>query len=357
VSAVHETGAGLQSKQVDFSKSEIRYLETSVREQEPVSYEIILRNTGSRRVESVTLGNPLSSGTAMLASASREMVYDANNRFLRWQGNMDPGGERRFTVTLITLPGSFNNLIVSHATIGWDGGKHNMQAETTVTLPERTSLGQFLFIAGGIGFKWLEVMILGYLLFILLFLIVVPPLMRRRERLRFERSPDVSWHEEDPRRIKQTAMTIALLISLAFMPLFLSEMIEDVRRFVSYEKATCTVLDKKAGGLPGSRGVYPIVSVHYVAQGKEIISAGSLDKGASSKETSAEEKIALYDCGKSYACWFDPGNPKKFILNRADITWGFYLLFLPVFAFIFFTSRYFLRRLRGTTEHVRIEPE
>ena len=329
MAATNEDRSGFHADQADFNKSEIGRLETKVRELDILSYEIKLRNTGSRRPECVVLGYSLTSDAAMLASASPDMVYD--NRYLRWKGSVDPGEERHFAVKLITLPGSYGNIITSNATISWDGTEKNIQVEAEVLLPEKTSLDQFLFIAGGIGFKWLEVMIIGYLLFIPLFLFVVLPLIRRRDRQRFERSPDVSWPDDDPHQIKFKAMSIAFLLSLAFMPLFISEVIDDIRRFVSYEKTTCTILDKKAGWLPGSRGGHPIVAVRYVAGGKEIISAGSLAKGASTKGTSADKKIALYDYGKSYTCWFDPNDPKKFVLNRGDITWGLYLLFPPLF--------------------------
>ena len=318
-----------EQNHADFNKSEIRYLETKVRELDIFSYEIILRNTGNRRPESLLLRTYLAdpAAPAMLATTSPEMVYD--NRTLCWQGSIEPGEEHSFTVKIITLPGSYDQSITSHAAILWDGAEKDMQIETKVQLPEKTSLDQFLFIAGGIGFRWLEVLIVGYLLFIPFFVIVVLPLIRRRERQKFERSPDVSWYDEDPHRIKFKAMSLAFLISLAFMPVFLSEVIDDIRRFVSYEKTTCTILDKKAGWLPGSRGGHPIIAVRYVAGGKEIISAGSLAKGASTRGTSAEKKIAMYDYGKSYACWFDPNDPKKFVLQRGDITWGLYLLFLP----------------------------
>jgi hypothetical protein len=338
--------SAFHTDQADFSKSEMRYLETKVRELDLLSYEIILRNTGGRRPEYVKLGSDLSAASAaMLASASPDMIYD--NRYLSWQGNVEPGEERRFIVKLITLPGSYDNLIISHATITWDGGEKNLQVETKVKLPEETRLDQFLFVAGGIGFRWLEVLMVAYLLFIPFFMIVVLPLVRRRERQRFEQSPNVSWHDKDPHRIKHKAMSIVLLLSLAFMPLFISEAIDDLRRFVSYEKTTCTILDKKADWLPGSRGGHPLIAVRYAAGGKEIISTGSLAKGASTHGTSADKKIAIYDYGKSYACWFDPNDPKKFVLKRGDITWGLYLLFLPPLLLAIITSRYFLRRLRG----------
>jgi hypothetical protein len=87
--------------------------------------------------------------------------------------------------------------------------------------------------------------------------------------------------------------------------------------------------------------------VRYLAGGKEIISTGSLAKGASTRGTSAEKKIAMYDYGKSYACWFDPNDPKKFVLERGDIAWALYLLFLPPLLLALIASRYFIRRLKG----------
>jgi hypothetical protein len=137
------------------------------------------------------------------------------------------------------------------------------------------------------------------------------------------------------------------LFSFALGGQFISEVIDDTRQFVSYEKTTCTILDKKAGWFPGRKGGHPIIAVRYVAGGRDIISAGSLAKGASTRGTSAEKKIAIYDYGKSYACWFDPNDPKKFVFKRGDITWGLYLLFLPPLLLVLIASRYFLRKLRG----------
>jgi hypothetical protein len=55
----------------------------------------------------------------------------------------------------------------------------------------KESKAGILFTVFGIGFGLLEVVILGYLVFAPLFLIVVPWLIRRRERQRFETSPDL----------------------------------------------------------------------------------------------------------------------------------------------------------------------
>jgi hypothetical protein len=346
MAAVEGNATDADADQADFSQSEMRCLESQVRERGWLTYEIVLRNTGKRRPESVSFGNSLSSNAVMLVSTSPELAYNVENRILHWQGNVDPGEERRFTVNLITLPGSYGNLIINHADILWDGMEKHLQIEDKVVLPEEFSREQFLFVAGGIGFSWFEIMMLGYLLFIPSFLVVVPRMIRRRDKQRFEANPTVSWHDEDPGRIKHRAMSIALLLSLAFMPLFLSSAIDDMRRFVSYKKTTCTILDKKAGWLPGSRGGYPIVAVRYDAGRNEIVAAGPLAKGASSRGTSAQERIAPYELGASYPCWFDPNDPRKFVLKRGDIDWRFYLLFLPPLVLFLIPFRYFRKRLR-----------
>ena len=333
--------------QADFSESEMRYVESQARELDQLTYEIILRNTGSGRLAHVELGNHLSSNAVMLISASPELAYNVGSRILHWQGIVDPGEERRFTVRLITLPGSYGNHIVSHAEIGWNGGTKSVQVETDVSLPAEVSRKKFLFVAGRIGITWLEIMIIGYLLFVPFFLIVVPRLIRQREKQRFEGDPDVAWHHQNSGRTTFKAMSIAFLLSLAVMPFLISEVVDDIRRFVSYEKTTCIILDKKAGWLPGSRGGHPTIAVRYDAGGREIVSAGSLAKGASTRGTSAEKKIAPYEVGKSYPCWFDPDDPKRFVIRRGDFTWGLYLLFLPPLVLFLISSRYFLRKVRG----------
>jgi hypothetical protein len=343
---IQKNASSPEEGQADFSRSEMLGQVEKIREGDTMDYEIILRNTGSRRPAYVQLANPLSSNAVMLVWASPELAYNADSRILHWQGNVDPGKERRFTVRLITLPGSYCNLVINHADIAWNGGDKHLQIETKVVLPAEVSREQFLFIAGGIGFTWLEIMIVGYLLFIPLFLIAVPRLIRGREKQRFEASPTVSRHDKDPGRTTFKAMSIALLLSLAFMPFLMSTVIDDIRRFVSYEKTTCTILDKKAGWLPGSRGSYPIVAVRYDAGGKEIISAGPLAKGGSTRGTSSEKRIAPYEVGKSYPCWFDPDDLRKFVLKREDIDWRSYLLFLLPLILALISFRYFLKILR-----------
>jgi hypothetical protein len=135
---------------------------------------------------------------------------------------------------------------------------------------------------------------------------------------------------------------------------FASIFAEDARRFVSYERTTCTLLDKKLGHSMGSTGRMkssifgPLVSVRYSARGKEIVSAGSpAVSGLTSKKlSSAEKRLARYELGKSYPCWFDPEDPWVFVLTRSP-SWGWYLLSIVPLGFSFFCGRYLMRRLRG----------
>jgi hypothetical protein len=336
--------------EADFSQSVMLGPDHKIREGDTIDYEIILRNTGSKRPDYIELWNKVDSG-AMLASAP-ELSYNLENRELHWRGTVDPGEERRFTLRLVTIPKSAGTWVSNHASIVWDGKRKDIQFDIEVRSKQRNA--KILFTVAGIGLGWLEVMILGYLVFAPLFLIAIPWLIRWRERQRFERSPDVSWHDDNFRRIMVYAMSIFFVVCLAVMLFFASIVFEDIRKFTSYEKTTCTILDKKIRWSTGSTGrtkskiFEPLVSVRYDIRGKEIVSAGSLAKGAvlSSRERSAEKRLARYELCRSYPCWFDPEDPQEFVLTRG-LSWGWYLLCLGPLILFLISSRYLLRKLRG----------
>ena len=206
---------------------------------------------------------------------------------------------------------------------------------------------------GRIEIGWLEVAILGYFLFVPLFLITVPRLIRWRERRRVERSPDVSPDNGIGPPIMVYGMSIAFVASIAFMPFFASFVVKDIRKYTSYEKTTCTILDKTMRWRKGSTGssgkaktYYDLlVSVRYNVKGREILSARFLARDLG-RESSAEKRLARYDIGKSYPCWFDPEDPREFVLSRG-LSWGWYLLFVGPLVLLGISSRYLLRKLRG----------
>jgi hypothetical protein len=162
-------------------------------------------------------------------------------------------------------------------------------------------------------------------------------------------------------RIMVYGMSIAFVASLAFMPFCASIVMKDIRKFTSYEKTICTILDKTIKQSTGSTGrtksyVYdPLVSVRYNIKGKEILSAGFLPRGLG-RESSAEKKLARYELGKSYPCWFDPEAPWEFVLTRSP-SWSWYPFFLPPLILFWISSRYLLRKLRGQSAPSQISNE
>jgi hypothetical protein len=345
---------------IDFSQSVMLGPDHKIREGDTIDYEIILRNTGSRRPDYVELWNRVQEPSAMLASAPG-LSYNVEKRELYWRGTLDSGEERRFTVRFVTIPKSAGTFVVNSASIVWgvwngsfwDIKRKDIQCEP-IEMRSKEKNVRILFTVAGIGLGRLEVLILGYLAFAPLFLIVVPRLIRWRERQRFERTPDVSWSDSDPHHIMVYAMSIAFLACLAIMLFFTSLVFDDIRKFSSYEKTICMLLDKKIQWSTGSTGktkskIYdPMVVVRYNATGKEILSVNSIAKGAllSSREGSAEKKLSQYEFGRSYPCWFDPEDPQEFLLERS-LSWGWYLLcFSPLILFLI-SVRYLLRKLRG----------
>jgi len=359
--AVHD--ATVDSEGPDFSGSEMRCLTTGVRERGTLDYEIILRNTGSERPENVQLWNSVDIPGVMLASAP-ELSYDVEHRLLHWHGTMDPGEERRFTVSLAILPGSAGTMVSNGASIVWgewvsgQGSFWNTKRKDLECGPlevrSRQRKTAILFTVGRIGLGWLEVAILGYLVVAPLFVIAVPFLIRRRERQQFERSPDVEWDDDKFAPMMVFGMSIVFVACLAVILVFSSIVFEDLRVFTSYERTTCTVLDKKFGSSKGSSGILestifgPLVSVRYAAKGKEIVSAGPPARNAalSNKLRSAEKRLARYELGRSYPCWFDPEDPLEFVLTRSP-SWDWYLLLLvPLIPFLI-SGHYLYRKLRG----------
>jgi len=322
--------------EADFGQSVMLGPDHRIPEGETIDYEIILRNTGSKRPDYIELRIPVDSTSVLLASAP-ELSYNPEDRVLRWRGMIDPGEERRFTVRLVTIPKSFGTWVFTRASIGWGSGDKGLVVQTEIGPELRPS--RFI-LPGGIGIEWTEVIILGYLLFVLSFWIIG----RRKIRSR----------DEDIITYVMSGMFLATLGALLFLS---GIVIEDIRMFVSYEKTTCTIIDKntKVLGNPGFFGrnvtpkyyLEPLVAVRFVAGGKEIFAAGSLAKSSPFlSDKSALRRLAQYDLGKSYPCWFDPEHPRTFVLKRS-LSWTYYLIgIVPLFVFLI-SSRYLIKTFIG----------
>jgi hypothetical protein len=342
--------------EADFSQSVMIGPTHKIREDDTIDYEIILRNTGTERPDYVELWTGTDSSSAMLGSGS-EMSYNREARRLHWRGAVGPGEERHFTFKLVTTPQSAGTWASAYASViwvstHWDIQRRDIQVEP-IEVRSKESNARVLFTVGGIEIGWLEAAILGYFLFVPLFLTTVPRLIRWRERRRVERSPDVSQDSDIGPPIMVYAMSIAFVASIAFMPFFASFVVKDVRKYTSYEKTTCTILDKTMRWRKGSTGssgkaktYYDLlVSVRYNVKAREILSARFLARDLG-RETSAEKRLARFDIGKSYPCWFDPEDPREFVLSRG-LSWGWYLLFVGPLVLLGISSRYLLGKLRG----------
>ena len=337
-----------QAAQADFSKSEMRCSSSKVPERGTIQYEIILRNTGEITPDRVALTFYISPSFVMLAGTSPEMSCDSENRTLRWEGRIRSQEERSFFIELVTLPKTAGHIIHNQASIAWGNENKSLAAETKVT--SRDPPEGILLTVGKIGLGRLEITILGYLLLVPFFLFIVPRLIRWREKKRFHLSPHVSWSDPDPRGFMVYIMSIAFLACIPVL-LFLAFLVmDDVRQFSAYENTTCIIVDKKLSwgtGKTKSRIYDPLVSVRYKAGDHEIVSAGSMVKGTfSGRESSAEKKIARYELGRPYPCWFDPEDPHEFLLERG-LSWGWYLLCLGPVIIFGIVSRYLYRKLRG----------
>ena len=338
--------------EADFSQS-VMIGPNKIREGDTIDCEIILRNTGSKRPDYVVLGIGTGSSSSMLASAP-ELTYNLEKRELHWRGTVEPGEELHFTFRFVTVPRSAGTWTSAYASVIWGSWvsthwdiKSKSIGVDPIEVRSKESNARILFTVGRIELGWLEVAILGYFLFVPLFLIAIPWLIRWRERRRFERSPDVSRKDDMGNRIMVFGMSIAFVASLAFLPFIASIVVEDIRKFTSYEETTCTILDKTIRESKGKTKSYydPLVSVRYKIKGKEILSAGFLPRGLG-RESSAEKRLARYELGKSYPCWFDPEAPREFVLKRSP-SWGWYPFFLPPLILFWISSRYLLRKLRG----------
>ena len=342
---------GLQTTQADFNKSEMRCTSGKVPERGTIRYEMILRNTGESTPDRVALTFHISPSFVMLAGRSPEIFCDIENHTLHWKGRIRSQEERSFFIELVTLPNTAGSIIHSQAGVAWGNENKSLAMETKVTsreLPEG-----ILLTVGKVGLGPLEITILGYLLLVPLFLFIVPRLIRWREKKRAHLSPHVSWSDPDPRGFMVYAMSIPFLACIPVLFFLAFLVMDDVRQFSAYEKTNCIIVDKKLSWSTGSTGktksrIYdPLVSVRYKAGSNEIVSAGSMVKGTfSGRESAAEKKIAQYELGRSYPCWFDPEDPHEFLLERG-LSWGWYLLCLGPVILLGIATRYLYRRLRG----------
>lgn len=346
--------------EISFAGSELIASTDTVREGETITYTLTVRHDGSETPQQilVTFRPP---GPVMLASSSPPMVFSEEyQRELTWEGEISPGQELNFTITLVTMPDSASSgLLMANAGISWrpkdrewEVAGHWLQRETKIASKHTPIL---YVLPNGIGIGKVELIVLSYLVLVPLLTLLIPTIILWREkRLRSDREPD---------KIVLFAMSFFFVCSLGVLHLMSSITLKDIRRFVVYEKTSCTLLDKRIvleegsswsrGGGPSSLSTTteynkPLVAVRYLAGGREIIAAGSPRPTAmlSPLAKYALRELAQYERGKSYPCWYDPQGATTFVLARG-LSLGWYLPGAGFMLILYFFGRSLLRRLRG----------
>ncbi|HBI15415.1 MAG TPA: hypothetical protein DDY20_07880 [Desulfobulbaceae bacterium] len=340
-----------------------------VREGETIVYTLAVRAGGNEIPQRISvLFRPPSQ--VMLVSASPPMVYrEEYHRELIWEGEIIPEQDLIFTITMVTMPDSARigtlpaNAGITWRPMGreWETAGHWLYNETKIGSKLTPNLN---VLPNGMGIGKVEIVLLGYLIGGSLLIFSIPWLILRREKQRRAGKPEGSNAEKGIEKKFLFAMSFAFVCTLGVFHLMCVIALEDIRRFVAYEKVSCTILDTQIashesssssrGGGPGPRSpstttVYndPLVAVRYLAEGGEIIAVGSPRPTAmlSPLAKYALRELARYERGKSYPCWYDPREPESFVLARG-VSWGWYLLGAGPLILLYFLGRYFLRRLK-----------
>jgi hypothetical protein len=347
-SGQEQPAAEANGKETPFAGSQLIASPDKVHEGETIAYTLTVRDSECEAPEQIEVIFRLP-GPVMFASSSPPMVFSEEyHRELTWEGEISPGQDLVFTITLVTLPDSASSgILLADANIRGHGERHWLQRETRIDAKFRPIL---YVLPNGIGIGKVEFVLLGYLVGAPLLILLIPTVILRREKRRRAFKPE---SEKQAEKIFLFGMSIFFVSSLGIAHLMGSIARDDIRRFVAYEKSSCSLLDTRIVQKKGSSSSTtmfnePLVAVRYLAGGREIIAAGPPRPTAmlSPLDKYALRELAQYERGKSYPCWYDPREPATFVLARG-ISLGWYLLGAAPMLFLYFCSRYFLRRLRG----------
>lgn len=326
-----------------FRRSELKSSTGSLWEGDGIDYTLIIRYEGETEPAEITLAFPLPYPT-MLISASSELDFVEAERELRWQGMVWPGRDLVFTISLITLPESGSSRsIPASAGIYAAGGVHWLQSDTEIHAKPDVSPATLL--------KY----ILGYLIAGISLILGIPWMIRWRQKNRLLAAGRGEKESSDTILLYAMSFGIFAALGVAHFIGFIAW--QDYRRYAVFEQSRCTVLDKriileKKSRTPGQTQSSdswfnePQVAVRYRAEDREIIAAGptQVTSMRSISEKSALRELARYERGKVYPCWFDPQQPRSFVLSRG-LSWGWYLIGAGPLIVLVFLGRALLRKI------------
>lgn len=330
-----------------------------VREGETIAYTLTVRYDGIETTKPITVVFRLPDPAMLVFSSPPMVLGEEYHRELTWKGEISQGQSIEFIITLVTIPDSASSgLLIASAGIiwrpqgmEWQTDSHWLQNETEIS----SKPGRILYVLpNGIGAGKVEIVLLGYLLLGPLVIFLIPAMILQREKRLRATEQEGAQADEKIKKPFLLLMSFAFVCTIGIAHLMVSIALEDVRRFVAYEKASCILLDKRIVLQKGQSGGQsrktthskPLVAVRYLADGREIIAVGPPRPTSmlSTMGIFALRELAQYERSQVCPCWYDPKVPETFVMGRG-ISLGWYLLGTGPMILLFFLGRHFLRRL------------
>ncbi|HTV03176.1 MAG TPA: hypothetical protein VMF13_21690 [Luteitalea sp.] len=271
-------------------------------EGEPFRYLLTLRNDGDSQTAVVDVDVPTS---ALFAGADGlpGLVFDAESRRARWEGQVVPGTTRTATLSFLAREDTGGHTVSMRVTLQpWSGAPVYLTHVAAIdSRPARA-----VFSLGRVGVAPAGVAVLGWLALSGLFWLV----------LRVVQPRSANW------------APIAVMLPLAFLAYFGWLASEDVR-INGLPLQTCTVVDRmldsrttsssSSAGRSTTSTVYkPRIAVAYMDRGAMRVAQGfgtdsRLSNGSAS---SAEAMMSEYRIGGSIKCAIDDRDPRRAYVER-----------------------------------------
>lgn len=360
-----------------FSRSEIICSSNAVIEGGTIVYKVIVRYDGPENSMKVNLVFDLS-GPVMFVSSSPNMALLEKERKLNWEGEIFTKKDLFFTIELVTLPGSSSNgILLGSATIYWkgdsagpywQGGGQWLGSETKIMSKQRPAI---FITSKGMEIGKVEIIALSYVTAAIVLTFVIPLLIIRREKRRGHIQPG-NLEGKGFYTVLLYIMSFCLVVLLGIAHFMLYTVQQDFRRLVAYRQTNCMFLDKiitthrassasTTGRTQNTSSDFnrPLVAVSFTdADENHIVASGPPNPASMNSpiEKYALKELSQFKRGEVYPCWYDPQEPKNFVLIRG-LSWGWYIIGAGPLLVLYFLARHILRRIRGQGDQRNLKKE
>lgn len=343
----------------DFTASEIRMSPQAPREADIVSFEVVLKNTGTDRAGAVCLSTewPLM-GFLVDVTGLDDATIDHDARTIISSFALPAGAERRYVVRVLAPRDSGGDTLTLaiHATHFASTTEHWDRA--SVTIDTRPGTGGV--IVGGLrvtraGLATLAVLGIGALLWLALTIAARAGLSAHAGRGNTMRGA------VRRRTGAGAAAAAAITIALGFWTIFAVMAWRDYQSLTRWPATTCTILGGRLSeeGTTRTRSTnttqarqddtnyVPVLGLRYLVDGRETLSSGydtgsHIGIGGQGGRTS---DLSHWTVGGSTACWYNPADPLDVVVvNGFGGAYVFALIPLPVFWIGITRARRSLRR-------------